>query len=440
MNEPAAADRRFGLLDYAALWGALGATLYIMPFGSLLVPALSIERAVAATLVAALIAALLIAAVSALAARRGSSTLGLLTAVFGERVSVPLGLLLALRHVVWGAFALSLIAGSAELVSERSLGAGLRPLWVVLFGLAGLALVLAGPDFVVRKLLRRAGVWLVLLVALGVALSAYMEFEVPAYLKRPAVGGWPEFWQAVDVMLIVPLLWLPLVADFGRYARSVSVAARGSFLGLFAATAWFGVLGLLYLPAVERGDVAGFVAGTGLGLGALVLLLLLQTDEVFANAFSARTALGQAIPSRARLLSVFVGCVVIALALPFDWLRIEGSLLLIGSLFVPLFGVVLADELGGRFARRPAGAALPLAAWGSGFALYHWISPPDAEWWRQAVETLFADLLRLPFPLGDEATWLGAAIPSFVAAFLVQAAGARAVGFIRRPQPEPGPA
>ena len=67
--------------------------------------------------------------------------------------------------------------------------------------------------------------------------------------------------------------------------------------------------------------------------------------------------------------------------------------------------------------------AVPLVAWALGFAAYQWISPADVGWWRDAAERVLADGLRLPFPLTDEITWLGAAIPSFLAGFAIQVLG-----------------
>jgi len=426
-----AAERRFGVLDHAALWGSIGVSLYMMPFGSLLVPALSIERAFAAVLVATLLGALLLAAVAAVAARSGLSTVELLGRLFGDRAAPLVAALLLVRNVAWAAFALSLIAGAAELVSERALGAGLRPVWVVAFGLAGAALAAAGPEFTVRKLLRRAGLWLALLVAAVVTISAYMEFEVPAYLRRPAVGGWPSFWQAVDVMLIVPLLWLPLVADYARHGRDAAGAFVGSFAGFFVASAWLGCLGVVYLPAVESADISGFVVGMKLGLGALVILLLLQTDEVFAGVHSAGVALRTLVPLGRREGAIALGALVIALTLPFDLLQAEGWLFLLASLFVPLFGVLLADQLG-RETGRAADAPSALAAWAAGFLLYQWISPADVGWWRDAMDWVFAGSLGLPFPLSDEVTWLGAAVPSLLAGFAMHLAGRAALAWWRR--------
>ncbi len=424
-------NRRFGFLDHAALWGSLGISLYVMPFGSLLVPALSLERAILATVVAAFIGALVMAAIAAIAARTGQSTLELLAGVFGPRASAPMGLLLLVRNVALGAFALALIADSAQLVSERALGAGLRPVWVLVFAVLGLALARAGPDFVVRRLLKRGGFWLVLLVAAGITLSAYMEFGVPAYLTRPAVGGWPSFWQAVDVMLIVPLLWLPLVADYARLGSNARSAAGGTFGGFFIATAWLGVLGIVYLPAVESGDIAGFVVGMKLGMAALVILLVLQLDEVFANMNSAVLALGFFRRLNRRVASFAVTALVVAAALPFDLVSSEGYFLLIGSLFVPLFGVLIADQMLERVPGGKTMPAVPLVAWALGFVAYQWISPPDVGWWRDMMERVFADGLGQPFPLTDEITWLGAAIPSFLVGFAVQMLGGRMAAAVR---------
>lgn len=417
--ETPAEQRTFGFLDHVALWGSLGVTLYIMPFGSMLVPALSLEQAFLAAVVAALLGGLIVAGVAAIAAHSGLSTVELLSQLLGRRFTPLLATLLLVRNVVWAALALSLIAGAAELVSDRALGAGLRPVWVVVFGLVGLALVAAGPQFTVRKVLRRAGLWLALLLAAGVTLSAYMEYEFPTYLRRPAVGGWPSFWQAVDVMLIVPLLWLPLVADYARWGKSVGRSFGGTFLGLFVATAWLGFLGVAYLPAVETGDISGFVVGMQIGLASLVILLLLQTDEVFANVHSAGVALGSVLPVGRRAGFLIPGLAALALALPLDFLEFETTLLLLASLFVPLFGVLMADFLQSRGGAQPAAAPSALAAWMLGFLLYHWISPTEVGWWHDAMSWLFADALHLPFPLTDEVTWLGAAIPSFLAGFAV---------------------
>lgn len=404
--------RSFGFLDHFALWASLGASLYLMPFAALLVPALSIEQAILATMVAGLIGGLLIASIAAIAANTGRSTAELLTEPFGDRGRWPVALLLMTRHLLFAIFALAVIADSAQLISERSLGVGLRGVWVVIFGAAGLALVLVGPERVSAGM-RRAGLWLVLLVAVAVSASAYAEFEIPSYLTRPAAGGWPSFWQATDVMLIFPLLWLPVVADFARFGRDSRSAARGSFAGVFVASIWFGVLGILYLPATSSGDIPGFLVGMQLGLGALGLLFLLQIDEVYANTYATVPAIESVgAGARARFAPAFTIAAAIPAATLLHVGDLEGYVLLVASVFIPAFAVVIARALWP--ATRPQEVALP--AWLAGFLLYQWIMPADIGWWRDGLD-LASGLAGVPFPLSDHVTWLGAAVPAFLLTF-----------------------
>jgi purine-cytosine permease-like protein len=88
-------------------------------------------------------------------------------------------------------------------------------------------------------------------------------------------------------------------------------------------------------------------------------------------------------------------------------------LFLLGSVFVPLFGVLLADWLtrGAHYGERDIFAAPAvrwerLAAWAIGFCLYQWLSPVGPSWWTGLVEHLGPGHARLT-----------ASLPSFAAAF-----------------------
>jgi NCS1 family nucleobase:cation symporter-1 len=95
----------------------------------------------------------------------------------------------------------------------------------------------------------------------------------------------------------------------------------------------------------------------------------------------------------------------------------ESFLLLLGSFFVPLFGVLLADWLlsGARYARTqifagPAWRPELIAAWVIGFLLYHWLHEPPLgpSWWVDVVEET-----------GQPNLGIGASLPSFAASFLL---------------------
>lgn len=424
---------RGGFLDYFALWLVLGSGLLLMPLGSLLVPALSIERAVLATVVAAVLASLLVAAITSLAARKEKSTLELLAEPFGDAGKPVVVLLLLVRHVLFAAFALVLITDAATLIGERSLGADLRPLWAALFAVAALVVII-GPQRSWK--VWRAWALIAVLVSAGIGVSAYMEFEIPSYLTRPAVGGWPSFWQAVDVMVIFPLLWLPVAADYASSARSATSAGRGAFWGLLLTTALLGTLGIIYLPATGSGDLPGFLVGMELGLIAMAFLFVLQLDEVAVNTSAVHSTL-EGLPLS--VIRPFTGLSVLAAAFAAALLwriaEVEPYLLLAGSLFVPGFAVVVSQSL------RPARLA-PVAAtlaWAGGFFVYQWITPADIAWWRDFLDSL-TGILALPFPLSDQVSWLGGAIASFVFAFAVHAVSAFAPALRPAHRPSAGPA
>jgi purine-cytosine permease-like protein len=101
-------------------------------------------------------------------------------------------------------------------------------------------------------------------------------------------------------------------------------------------------------------------------------------------------------------------------ALLIDLRNYQPFLFLLGSFFVPLFGVLLADWLlAGRHYSRAAVFSAPavraelLVAWLAGFCLYQWLYPDGPGWWTRLVA--HTDPHALP--------WGGASLPSFLAAF-----------------------
>ena len=103
--------------------------------------------------------------------------------------------------------------------------------------------------------------------------------------------------------------------------------------------------------------------------------------------------------------------------------------MLIGSVFVPLFAVFLADwgiRARGRFGEEALFDGVPpgirwraVLPWVVGFLAFQWCAPTTlVGWWTSGLEHVVHGWLGLPFPLvGDSA--LGGSIPGFVAAFVV---------------------
>lgn len=423
-------------LDLGVLWGDLAIGVLVLLTGTLLVPALGFPLALLAIGLGSVVGSIPLALVGLAGAREGVPGMVLFRGVLGRRGSyLPTALNIA-QLVGWTGFELWVMSLVASQMSERLFGVSSYWLCLAVAAVLCTALALGGPVLVVRRWLERFGVWIVIGVAGWITVRLLTTADLGAVWRSPGQGGLP-FWLAVDLVIALPASWLPLVADYTRFGKRPRPAAVGTFVGYAAGNAWLYALGALLvlgagLPDPSPAGVGQAIASLAGGGIVLMALLVGETDEAFADIYSAAVSaqnLGTRVRQRPAILVVAGAGVALA-----AWLGLrptvafdvyESFLFLLGSVFVPLFGVYVADYFVLRRARRPpappAGVNwIALAAWGAGFLVYQWSVPTGPAWWQTAIETVLHEWLRLPFPLAGSA--LGASIPSFAIALLLYSA------------------
>jgi putative hydroxymethylpyrimidine transporter CytX len=429
-------ERRLSGLDLFVLWGDLSVGLLVIVSGTLLVPALGLPSAVVAVIVGSAIGCVPIALVGLAGAREGVPGMVLFRPVLGARGSFVPSALNLTQLLGWTAFEFWAMTSIANEVSKRLWSFDAYGLWLAVVAVICTALALGGPVVVVRRWLERFGVYLVIAVGAWITFKLVSARDLGAAWRAPGSGGLP-FWLAVDLVIAQPVSWLPLVADYTRFARRGSQTFAGTYLGFATGNMWFYLVGaLLVLVAGAGPDVVGI--GTSIAAlagGSVVLLALLagETDEAFANIYSWSVSAQNLWPRVSQ--RVFIGIVscagaVLALVVTVD--SFELFLFLIGSVFVPLFGVFAADyfvlgargftpgELfrsGGRYWYRNGVRWIAFVPWVAGFVVYQWCVPTGPDWWVDGVTRVFSGWLHLPFPLFDSA--VGASLPSFGVAFLL---------------------
>ncbi len=227
-------------------------------------------------------------------------------------------------------------------------------------------------------------------------------------------------WQGADIVVAITVSWIPYAADYTRFSRTRRGAFWGTGLGYLVPDAWLLALGVVLVLSRNLGDPAALpaavVAGGFAAIVALFALLVTETDEAFANVYSAAISLQNIVPQAPqKLLLVLVTATATTGALVIDLVSYQSFLLLLGSVFVPLFAVLLADWLsvGRHYAYAdvfgtPAWRPGLIAAWLAGFALYQWLYPTGPSWWVDLVAKL------------NPPDWgVGATVPSFLVAFAV---------------------
>ncbi len=380
---PVPAERRvFGTRDAFSLWFSLGIGLLVLQAGAFLVPGLSLPMALAAIVVGSVLGALLLAAAGVVGADTGLSSMGALRLTLGRRGAAVPAVLNAVQLAGWGAFEIIAMRDAADALAKQNFGVSNPLAWTLLFGVLATALAVLGPVSFVRRFLRAWGLWLLLGGAGWLTWRLLAQHDLGALLAKAGTGE-TSFGAGVDLVAAMPLSWLPLIADYTRFGRTPGGMFRGSLAGYVLANIWFMGLGAAYaLAAGSEGLLLSALAAAGGGI-ALLLIIIDETDNAFADLHSAAVSTATLVPVRPARLALAFGAVCTLAALLAPMGQYEGFLLLIGSVFAPLFGVLLADHFIVRRRKAPTGAegaasgavsVSGLAAWAIGIAAYQAVS------------------------------------------------------------------
>jgi putative hydroxymethylpyrimidine transporter CytX len=408
-----------GLLDQFGLWGNLGVSLlgftgaiFVLQPGGAGTPELSLAAALTAIVAGTLFGTLVLALAGIPGAQTGAPAMVLLRGLFGARVSYLPTVVNVLQLFGWGIFELVTIATAAHTVAPA------LPRWgyVLIAGGATAALTIR-PLGAIRVLRRYAtGAVLIVMCYLFIQL---IRHPLPAFTH----GTWSGYWAASDTVVAVAISFAPLAADYTRHSRSARAAFAGALAGYSLTQVLCYVIGLLALVTVARGnagDIFGAFIALPLGSLGFAILAARELDQSFADVYSTAVSMQNLRPLwDRRVLAGVITALTTAGAL---WLNIadyENFLTLLGSVFVPLSAVLIADYFAGYLAVPRRHWDLSAAArsrwamllpWAAGFVVYQLINPGYVSWWASAWVTFGRDV---GFP---RAGWMSASILSFCTA------------------------
>jgi NCS1 family nucleobase:cation symporter-1 len=429
--------RLLGGFDTVLLWGNLAVSLLVIVAGTLLVPGLSLRQALLAIVTASVVGCALLGLAAAIGTDARVPAMVLMRAPLGTRGSYLATGLNVLQCLGWSVYELVIIASASAALSDRVFGFRAQWLWTLLFGGVAVALAWLGPIGFVRRYVRKFAVWFVLASLIYLTWWAIDKSDLSAFWSSSGKGGFPTFWQGFDLMLASVISWTPLAADYSRFGRSTRTSFWGASVGYLLPVVWLYTLGVLLLLARDISDPAqlptAVVAGGLVSVLALLAVTVDESDEAFANVYSSAVSM-QNVASRVPLRALIVLSAALATAGAFVLNLSDFStfLFLLGSFFLPLFGVLLADWLvaGAHYTRArifdgPRVRIEMVIAWLVGFGLYQWLSPQGPAWWQHVVA--HTDPAPIDFT---------ASLPSFAASFGL----ALCLGILIRHAPSPVPA
>src|SRR5262249_36697038 len=184
---------------------------------------------------------------------------------------------------------------------------------------------------------------------------------------------------------------------YTRFSRNRRGAFWGAAVGYFIPNVWLYALGAILLLTRGLADAPSVITAIATGGGGAALALVAlggdQAQEPFADIYSAAVSLQNLLPRvPQRLLILGVAAVATGGAFVVNLVHYQDFLYLLGSFFVPLFGVLLAQWVAGNRDpfRTPQIRPAQIGAWVAGFCLYQWLAPGRARSWvkhRQPTPT-----------------------------------------------------
>jgi nucleobase:cation symporter-1, NCS1 family len=290
------------------------------------------------------------------------------------------------------------------------------PRWAYVLGAGILTTLLALRPLGWIRMLRKY-VTVAVLVALAYLFVQLLRHPLPAF----GDGSWNGFWVAVDTVIGVSVSWVPLASDYSRHARSAKEAFTGAFVGYSVTQIACYALGLIALVTVAHRDpnqIFGSFMAVPLGTLAFAVIAVRELDQSFADTYSTAVSVQNFRPRwDRRALAVVVGTLATIFALALNISDYENFLILIGSVFVPLLGVLVVDYFLISRMRWRLGEDVPprwstLIPWVLGFCAYQLVNPGYVSWWSKIWVHVDSWLHFTP------ATWMSASLISFAVAAL----------------------
>lgn len=152
-----------------------------------------------------------------------------------------------------------------------------------------------------------------------------------------------SFTTAIEITIAMPVSWLPLIGDYSKDGISGKGVFLSSFWGYFIGSVLMYSLGLAIALYTGK-DIVEFLSSTGI-IAALIVLLATVTTT-FVDIYSAVISSKQIYSFKRNNLAIIIYCAVsTALAFIFPMENYQNFLLLIGSIFVPVYTVVFINYI-----------------------------------------------------------------------------------------------
>lgn len=326
--------------NFFALWSSLGVGLLVLSTGSFLID-FGYTNSILAIIIGSAVGSFLLALGGKIGSDNKIPSIISSYPTFGKIGSIIPAVFNIVQLIGWTTFEILIMSKVIEIISNNYI-----PNYIssTLIGCIILIFGLVGPIKVIKKFIGQFTIWIV--YATTIILLAYVLFDNNIQIFDISKIDM-NFFGALDIVIVIPISWLPLVADYNRFASNSKTAFFGTFLGftitnsiLFAIGLLFGISDITELIISIQSIFFGFI---------LLILLLDDIDNAFADAYSASISVisisAIAIFAKLKQKYIIIALIILStfLSIAMPIAQYEVFLILIGAIFIPLFAVIIAD-------------------------------------------------------------------------------------------------
>jgi putative hydroxymethylpyrimidine transporter CytX len=327
-----------------------------------------------------------------------------------------------IQLVGWTAVMLIVCGQAADAIS-KFYGFSNLSLWIILSGVITTLWAWVGRRF--WKWLQRISVIALLILCIAMTYVVFQQYGWGMLSQISRKRDFP-FMVGMDLIIAMPVSWLPLVSDYSRFAKDSKSSLWGTWVSYFIVSSWMYLIGLMASLATQSSDPSGVVMSLMLKFGwaipALIIVLFSTFTTTFLDIYSTAISGLNIFPKLGERAGILIGGmlgIIVAILFP-ALLDYEHFLLFIGAMFCPLFGIVLADYFflkkgvfdlkdlyrkDGKYWFWKGINPIAITTWVIGFAIYLGFSP-------MLMEKVLGIKASFPWPLGSS-------LPSMIIAGLI---------------------
>ncbi len=314
------------------IWFGAGVSIAEIITGTYFAP-LGFKNGLMAILIGHLIGAVLLYLAGIIGGMSEKSAMETVKMSFGQKGGLFFAFLNVLQLVGWTA--IMIYDGAISTSHVFTTG---HILWALVIGLLILVWIKIG----ISNLGKLNTVSMSLLFILTIVLSFKILKGVDFMSKATADAM--SFGLAIELAIAMPMSWMPLISDYTREAEDPKAATLTSTLTYSLVSIWMYVIGMGMALLTEESDIAMIMVKSGLGLAAMLIIILSTVTTTFLDAYSAgisAESLSKKVNGQKIGIIVTIIGTIGAIIFPMD--DITDFLYLIGSVFAPMIAVQIAD-------------------------------------------------------------------------------------------------